>query len=71
MTFSEILKAAHVVAKHERKYHASYHAALGEGMKAVYASLRAGPVTTGFQVIEPWYKRQMWSQQRPAGWVTL
>lgn len=71
MTFSEILKAAHVVAKRERKYHASYHAALGEGMKAVYASLRAGQPETGFQIVEPSYKRRMWSQHRPVGWVTL
>jgi len=71
MTFSEILKAAHEVARRERKYHPSYHAALSEGMKAVYATLRAKPSSTGFQIIEPSYKRRMWSRHRPAGWVTL
>jgi len=71
MTRSEILKAAHEVARRERKYCESYREAMAEGLKAVYASLRAAPVSTGFQVIDPWYKRQTWCPQRPAGWVTL
>lgn len=71
MTRSEILKAAHEVARRERKYCASYREALAEGLKAVHATLRAKPVATGFRVVEPWYKQRMWSQQRPTGWVTL
>lgn len=71
MTRSEILKSAHAVAKRDRRLYGSYREALADGIKAVHAGLRRGPVTTGFRVVEPWYKRQMWSQQRPVGWVTL
>lgn len=71
MTRSEILKQAHEVARRDRRLYESYRAALADGIKAVHASLRRGPVTTGFQIVEPWYKRQMWVSHRPAGWVTL
>lgn len=71
MNRSEILKAAHEVARRERKYYGSYREAMAEGLKAVYATLRAAPSSTGFQIVEPSYKRRMWSQHRPVGWVTL
>lgn len=78
MTFSDILKAAHAYARDERRRAANrgesfnYREAFAEGMKSVYATQRAAPVTTGFRVVEPWYKRQMWTYQKgPAGWVTL
>jgi hypothetical protein len=67
MTRSEILKAAHEVARRERRYFATYREALAEGLKAVHATLRAAPVTCGFQIREPWYKRTVW-EQRGAGW---
>lgn len=77
MTRSDILKAAHECARDERRRAANrgesfnYREALADGIKAVHASLRAAPVTTGFRVVEPWYKRSMWSQHRPIGWVRL
>lgn len=71
MTRSDFLKFAHSIAKGRSvAFYGSYHKALSAVMRELYAQgyHKGG---NSFQVIEPSYKRRMWSQQRPAGWVTL
>lgn len=68
MTQSDIMKAAHEVARRERKYCGSYREAMAEGIRAVYSTLRAKPTNAGFQIVEPFYKRAMYSNGQ---WVTL
>jgi hypothetical protein len=66
MTRSEILKAAHEVAKRDRRLYSSYREALADGIKAVHTTLRATDRGYGFEVREPWYKRTVF-EQRGAG----
>ena len=71
MTRSEFLKFAHSIAKGRSvAFYGSYSKALGAVMRDLYAQgyHKGG---NSFQVIEPSYKRRMWRQQQPAGWVTL
>lgn len=71
MTRSDFLKFAHSIAKGRSvAFYGSYQKALGAVMRELYAQgyHKGG---NSFHVIEPSYKRRMWSQQRPAGWVTL
>ena len=72
MTNSEILKSAHKSAREFRLLYPSYREAFAEFLKVIYADVRnpPPPVTTGFQVIEPWYKRNMYVPAT-GQWVTL
>lgn len=79
MTKSEIFRAAHEVAKRDRRLYPSYRAALSEAIAAVHATIRYDArmdalygvgMRPGFQIIEPSYKRR---QYKPltGQWVTL
>ena len=71
MTRSEFMRFAHTIAKGKNvAYYGSYAKALGAVLKQLYAEgyNKGG---NSFQIIEPSYKRRIWSQQRPVGWVTL
>lgn len=77
MTVSEIMKMAHQMTRDERRRAANrgeafcYRTMFAEMLAAAYVNAKRAPVTTGFFIKEPWYKRQMWVSQRSAGWVTL
>jgi hypothetical protein len=62
MTNSEILKSAHKQAREFRRLYPSYREAFADFLRTIYADLRnpPAPVVTGFQVVEPWYKRTMY-----------
>jgi hypothetical protein len=72
MTNSEILKSAHKSAREFRRLYPSYREAFADFLKAIYADIRnpPAPVVTGFQVIEPFYKRNMYDP-RTGQWVSL
>lgn len=72
MTNSEILKSAHKQAREFRRLYSSYREAFADFLKTIYADLRnpAPAVVTGFQVVEPWYKRNMYNP-RTGQWVAL
>lgn len=62
MTRSEILLSAHKQAREFRRLYPSYREAFADFLKTIYADIRkpAASVVTGFQVIEPFYKRNMY-----------
>lgn len=71
MTKSEIFRSAHKQAKETRLLYSSYAEAMAEILQAIYRDLRNPPAPVGgFQIVEPWYKRRMWSQAT-GQWVTL
>lgn len=62
MTNSEILLSAHKSAREFRRLYPSYREAFAEFLKVIYADTRnpPAPVVTGFHVVEPFYKRNMY-----------
>jgi len=68
MTKSELLKFAHLITKSKSiAFYGSYAKAFGAVLSDLYAKgyHKGG---NGFQVVEPWYQRKMWSSQK-GQWV--
>lgn len=68
MTKSALLKFAHQITKCRNiAFYGSYAKAFGAVLSGLYAKgyHKGG---NGFQIVEPWYQRKMWSAQE-SRWI--